>query len=86
MSDSRILIPRAESWDDAEGRSDYPVYIPVSRSKDDGGSLSAIVFCPDCKNAGFLKDHTIEGDGTVSPSILCQCGWHVWARLLDWSA
>ena len=28
--------------------------------------------------------HDIHEDGTVTPSLRCDCGWHVFARLLDW--
>jgi hypothetical protein len=80
MSD-RIEIPSGEDWDKAEAAETYPLWIPVD---DTSGSRSAIVFCPACRNPGFLKGHTVDDRGVVSPSILCACGWHVFARLLDW--
>ena len=77
-----IDIPAGVDWDAAEAAESYPLWIPVN---DSDGKRSAIVFCPGCRNPGFLKGHTVAADGTVTPSILCACGWHVFARLLDWA-
>lgn len=43
------------------------------------------VSCPDCGAFGNL-DHTVDPDGTLNPSLVCpeDCGFHVWARLLDY--
>lgn len=40
----------------------------------------------------FVSGHDVDGDGNISPSILCrtpvdggECGWHVFARMEGWS-
>jgi hypothetical protein len=48
--------------------------------------------CGGCgRHAGHLLNHTIEADGTVHASILCEvkvrgvtCGWHVMGKLGGW--
>lgn len=48
-------------------------------------TLTAAVYCQDCRVKAILDDHTISQDGTVHPSLGCPlCGWHVWIRLKDW--
>lgn len=58
------------------------------------------VGCPQCGASSRLRDpmsvpprddgtygHHIDGDGVVSPSVVCPrlgCGWHVWAKLDGW--
>jgi len=42
--------------------------------------------CPN-GHAGYLGDHTIAPDGTVSPSVVCPvegCGFHDFIRLAGW--
>lgn len=35
----------------------------------------------------FAEGKTVDAAGNVTPSMLCRsCGWHVFGRLLDWSA
>jgi hypothetical protein len=45
------------------------------------------ILCMSCGRAMCLPNHTIAGDGAVSPSVVCPhgCGWHVFVRLKDWS-
>lgn len=44
------------------------------------------IVCGGCKkDGGALADHTIEADGRVHASLLCDCGWHVFGMLIDWS-
>ena len=57
----------------------------------DNGHPTTYVKC-DRGHIGNLAGHRILDDGTVQPSIGCNyngdadgCGWHVWARLADWS-
>jgi hypothetical protein len=45
-----------------------------------------LVHCRRCSGGFTLKVHTVADDGHVSPSIGCPwCGWHVYAKLSDWS-
>jgi hypothetical protein len=41
--------------------------------------------CPQCGAYGQLlgpdASHQVAADGTVSPSVLCDCGWHEMVRL-----
>ena len=48
------------------------------------GYNSATFKCPKCGVKGGLEEHTIAEDGSVSPSVLCNCGFHEWLRLEDW--
>lgn len=43
--------------------------------------------CPGCGRLFCLADHRIDGQGIVSPSVVCPygCGFHVMMRLEDWS-
>ncbi len=52
------------------------------------GKFTAKIVCPDCKTAATLdpKDHTIQADGSVTPSVVCDCGYHETITLADWSA
>lgn len=40
--------------------------------------------CPNCKQVGTLIDHDIADDGTVTPSVVCDCGFHEWIYLVGW--
>lgn len=44
--------------------------------------------CPMCasyiKLAGPEAVHSIAEDGTVSPSVVCDCGFHEYVKLVDW--
>lgn len=80
MSVATVLIPRANDYDDGQARRDYPLYIPVT----DDIKRWPLVWCPECGELGNCGNHTVAADGTMNGSILCRCGWHVFARLLDW--
>ena len=50
---------------------------------------SAMVCCPGCGRIGSLLDHTIDPDGSVTPSLDCpfeQCDFHEFVKLADWKA
>ncbi len=52
-----------------------------------GGTRTACVCCPECGELGTLENHSILGDGTVTPSVICavpDCDFHDFARLADW--
>jgi hypothetical protein len=52
------------------------------------GDLVVKLRCGGCGAVGYLDDHKIEGDGTVTPEIVCpanECGWHVTGRLEGWN-
>lgn len=48
---------------------------------------SARVSCAKCGAMASISDHSIEGDGTVTPSVVCpdECGWHVHVVLEGWA-
>ena len=49
----------------------------------------ALVCCPGCGKIGSLAEHTIDPDGTVTPSLVCpfaHCDFHDMAKLADWQA
>jgi len=51
-----------------------------------GGRRNAKVWCPR-GHYGYLDDHEIAADGTVTPSLVCpddHCDWHVNGRLVGW--
>lgn len=50
---------------------------------------SASFTCPACSQMATLTDHTIQGDGTVQPSVVCpshKCTFHEYLRLIGWEA
>jgi len=55
---------------------------PVTRD----GLAGHIVTCPKCGTRGFLDPRahslTLDSQGlpTAHPSLVCDCGWHVWLR------
>jgi len=50
------------------------------------GRPTAAMPCPKCNRAFCLAEHTIAGDGRVSPSVVCPhgCGYHVMMKLDGW--
>lgn len=43
------------------------------------GRATVVAYCPKCGVEGYLDDHRIAADGTVSPSVVCPregCGFH----------
>lgn len=46
----------------------------------------AVVFlsCESCGRTGPLVEHKVDDDGIVEPSIVCDCGYHRFARLKHW--
>lgn len=41
--------------------------------------------CPKCRGMGDLTEtHEIASDGTVSPSVVCDCGFHDLVKLEGW--
>lgn len=56
----------------------------------DNPRWGAIVWCPECGRGLFARDHKIDGNGQISPSLghpteYPPCGWHTHPRLLDWA-
>ncbi|WP_139043822.1 hypothetical protein [Allomesorhizobium alhagi] len=51
------------------------------------GFATANICCPKCKQIGSLEpaDHQIAEDGSVSPSVVCDCGFHEHIRLIGWT-
>lgn len=52
------------------------------------GKHNALVCCPGCGKLVSLTDHTIDPDGTVTPSLVCpfKCAFHEYVKLADWKA
>lgn len=46
--------------------------------------VSASFVCPVCELRAYLTDHEIAEDGTVTPSVLCDCGFHDYLKLIGW--
>jgi hypothetical protein len=40
------------------------------------GRLTANIICPDCGTMLCLNPHQVSADGTVNPSVVCDCGFH----------
>jgi hypothetical protein len=53
------------------------------------GTRSALACCPSCGKICSLLSHTIDPDGTVTPSLVCpfdNCEFHDFVKLADWRA
>lgn len=48
------------------------------------GAITAMLVCPQCGARSALTTHKIHGDGEVHPSVVCDCGFHDWVRLVGW--
>lgn len=48
------------------------------------GHNSASFICPKCGLKAYLTDHNIALDGSVHPSVLCDCGFHEFLKLIGW--
>ena len=57
-------------------------YIIDRGSWDDRGA-GVFVLCPQCDVKRYL-DHQIDDQGNVSPSVVCDCGFHATIRLEGW--
>ncbi len=44
---------------------------------------TARIGCPGCGQAALL-DHTVDENGDVNPSLLCDCGYHEYVHLCNW--
>jgi hypothetical protein len=81
-------------WGEPIGRGGGPLtWRPVVPSTDRPAVLAqqfALATCAsghECALSGRV--HRVAADGVVAPSYVCPvagCGFHVWVRLLDWSA
>lgn len=50
---------------------------------------TALACCPGCGKLLSLGRHTIDADGTVTPSLVCPfrgCDFHEFVMLADWKA
>ena len=48
------------------------------------GEPTALFVCPNCGHRSALSTHTIKRDGEVTPSVVCDCGFHDWVKLTGW--
>lgn len=51
--------------------------------------VTACISCPQCGTSGSLSRSGADGwkiaaDGTVTPSVVCECGFHEFIRLEGW--
>ena len=49
---------------------------------------TARVACSKCGEMASLSEHSIDGEGKVTPSVVCPrkgCGWHVDVTLRGWA-
>lgn len=81
------------AWGEPHGHSGGPLtWRPVVPSTDRPAFLAHQFVLATCQNghecALSSRVHRVADDGVVAPSYVCPvagCGFHVWARLLDWS-
>jgi hypothetical protein len=76
---SNVEIPRVAGFTEADTAE-----APVWWQSDDG---TVLISCGGCGNYSTIKGWSIADDGTVTPSFFhneSYCGWHVFARLIDW--
>jgi hypothetical protein len=57
----------------------------VVREKKGGPVTTAAITCPDCGKRGMLDEHSITSWGMVSPSVVCECGFHEMIELKFWT-
>jgi len=53
------------------------------------GKPTAVAYCPKCGKKGYLDEHTIAADGTVSPSLVCPhqpCDFHDNVQLMGYES
>lgn len=48
------------------------------------GKFTATIACPQCGEQGALTDHEILDSGEVTPSVVCDCGFHDHIFLSGW--
>ena len=56
------------------------------RSGISAGRRSASISCPACGRIASLRNHDIDADGKVTPSLVCayECGFHEYVILKGW--
>jgi hypothetical protein len=60
-----------------------PHSMRYERKLRDGTRVMIEISCPQCGKIMTLG-HAIAMDGRCSPSLVCNCGWHVFDGLADW--
>lgn len=78
MSANRVELPKVQARKSLVEPS--PAW-----GRDAGGEVFIRCSCGVCMNLD--REHAIDTEGNVNPSLHHaepQCGWHVFARLLDW--
>jgi len=53
-----------------------------------GDQRKASIVCPECGRMRLIISHTINADGTVSPSVVCgmsDCSFHEFIKLEEWN-
>lgn len=47
--------------------------------------LKVMFYCPSCKELKDIKNHAVDGEGNVSPEVMCGCGgYHEEVKLNRW--
>ena len=69
-------------YDEPAGKMQPGTWMTATR---DGKPIVRIA-CPNCGRAGALEpdDHTVHRAGGVSPSVVCDCGFHDRVHLDGW--
>jgi len=82
-----------DSFDDPNTGGGWIVHKEVSYEKDEYLGHYMMMRCPKCLQLAGLELHSIEPNGEVNASILCncrtkdgECGWHEWAVLDEWDS
>ncbi len=53
-----------------------------------GRPMTAEISCPDCGKRASLADHSIDGNGEVTPDVICPhgtCNWNAQVLLVGWT-
>lgn len=84
----RVTIPKLDGQI-MERVADRDTAWFVSQTRQPGGPLVdndyPTLICGQCGGISDMTAHEVAPDGTVTPSILCDCGWHVWGKLEGWN-
>lgn len=84
-SSRRVPLPRVAAWTAPWEKPCGPGWTLLH-----DGTVQLVCACGVL--LGSPTNHSIDADGTINASIVCDrpscgrapCGWHVFARLLDW--
>ncbi len=80
-----------EGWDDPKSGGAWGLHRQVSYGSGEYLGHHMLMRCPKCLQLSGLQLHSIEPNGEVNASVLCnckveggECGWHEWVVLDGW--